>query len=1115
MNTSRNEIFQKLKPCCVELSQIALTWGRTQASSRDIVTSLESLQKALKPVARPGSAFDKNLADYVFFPLSHVFRPKQGIPERALELALQCLDLLLKSGWRHGLPTDLGRQILILLTLIIGQGSAAEKNGSSRRSEELQRVTYDCMCSLFASYDQSNHGDVLTDASVVPNVLDAVTLMLSGLTDGASNEIQLSAISALDSFQSCIRDKEVLASFMPGTVSSLTKVLRPTTSLRRSYKVLRACLGLLAKVLQALLADSQIQGVVQSNEALRESMDGRVILTSSWLKATASQVKLALATVVQLRHSSRADVRHALCELCLVVLEQCRSSLSESVSMMVETMIILSEESGDGGTKDIAGTLKHLAIMDPSILDSIKSSLHNWVVSLPRLMQSNDDRPKRRVISQISISVRLLSELGDTSDVVDDILAANLRDSISAAIRNSSQQPILSQGDETSEISSSLAASGRNDGRLSKFQPVLVGRPNQQETLQELQLLLKQLGSSEPSLGIAQDMLNHMRGASGDGLLATFWLSLTLVRNNLHGNDAVDDLINYGISPSDTSGQLLEELYAYSLSALSRPWSDSPEDWRVQALSLETIALQAQRSKEDFRPELVDVLYPVVHLIGSPILQLRTHAMTCLNILSQTCGYPDTSTLIISNVDYLVNAVALKLNTFDISPQAPQVLLMMIKLSGPSLIPYLDDLVGSVFAALDSFHGYPRLVELLFSVLGGIVEEGSRPDVLLAITSGKETIDHRKKPTTLRSIDDVLAMLDKRKQKRADEAHPSRDSSPTPDEQRGTFPRKPWKADSTNPTTTTTTTTTANDLLRSPSTSQAENDADNEEEADGEDDNKENPTDLTPTPTKTYTTIHSISRLTQHYLSHASPTLRLSLLRLLRTSLRPLSTDEDAFLPLVNDIWAPLALRLHDPEPFVVAAAADAVALMCRAAGDFMAGRVEAEWGGWKKAFGRWETESGVRAAAVQRRERTKKPTLTTTTTMTPLAIVGASAGAGGGGGGGGSSHKGRWSQAWRTWESFVGLFGSVVGYVRVGDGIREDVLEMMAPYLEMPEAREVKGFLEEWNEDAVWWEMMMMMKMMMSSRRGGKTEDEEMRLRVREVPRLDDGVKFTDFTTM
>ena len=212
----------------------------------------------------------------------------------------------------------------------------------------------------------------------------------------------------------------------------------------------------------------------------------------------------------------------------------------------------------------------------------------------------------------------------------------------------------------------------------------------------------------------------------------------------------------------DSIDPFLEETYAFALDVLSKPEYEEAFDWRLQALSIEVLALQASHQKIDFRPELVDALFPILERIGSTNSAMQHHALTCLNIVSSACEYSSPKDLIIDNIDYLVNAISLKLNTFDISPQSPRILAMMVKLCGESLIPYLDDLVESIFTILACFHGYPKLVESLFQVLNAVVEEGNK-GMEKAITDGKEKAEARPKPlpkhqiTT--SLDDLVAEI--------------------------------------------------------------------------------------------------------------------------------------------------------------------------------------------------------------------------------------------------------------------------------------------------------------------------------------------------------------------
>jgi hypothetical protein len=277
----------------------------------------------------------------------------------------------------------------------------------------------------------------------------------------------------------------------------------------------------------------------------------------------------------------------------------------------------------------------------------------------------------------------------------------------------------------------------------------------------------------------------------------------------------------------------------------------------------------------------------------------------------------------VDNVDYMVNAISLRLNTFDISPQAPQVLIMMIRLTGPSLLPYLDDVVGSIFAALDNFHGYPRLVEVLFSVLGEVVEEGSRSGQL-QLTSGTP-IDYRKTPSKSSTIDDIVKMVEKKRKSNVEEDTVAQ----------GSFPKTPWKD--------------ARTLLDEASAAAKKGETEESEEV-GE-------VEKIP-PTKIYSMVQSIARLGQHYLTSQSPVLRTRLLSLISTACNALRDNEDEFLPLVNDIWPVVIKRLYDNEAFVVITAAETVAEICRCAGDFLSTRIQVEWSDLIKMIRRVRTKT-------------------------------------------------------------------------------------------------------------------------------------------------------------
>ncbi|KAI9875309.1 MAG: hypothetical protein M1830_008644 [Pleopsidium flavum] len=992
MEATRNQAFQKLKPPCVELNQVALRFKTKSATSKDVLRALETLHRVLLDVSHDENALDEKLADYVFFPLSHIFRESQELPLRVLELALQCLRILLESAWRHKLSASLGIQLLILLSFIAGRSPTQVK--SKETSEELTLVVFECLHSLFNGLIRSVEGkQSLTEATNIPALGHTVTVLLDGVTDGISDQNQLAAVAALDALISCLGDREAIASFFPGMVSSLTKALQASTRSKRSRKFLEAGIDVLSKLIRMVISDGAVAELHEQSTAVGKRASSDIQrFGSSWAKATAAQVKLALANVVRLRNHDRAEIRQVLHRLCLTVLENCRESLSESTAMMVETLITLSAT--DQTQEDVHGVsgLNRLAFMDSSIVGIIKGSLHSWTLSLPRIMQSNDDSAKTRIIGQISTSIKVLSDLQSQTNTLDYDVATSLRDSVVAITHaHTSSKQRQTQPNGSLQL---LPADGQEASTT--FRPILVSQRGEQETLLALSSMVRQLSGSTNSLAMTRIMLDEARASTGKTLLANFWLALNFLRSMSATNHDMDLFLASDPPKSGSHENLLEELYSLSLTILSENNEEDVTDWRLQGLALEAVALQSSQLGQQFRPELVDALYPIVQLMGSPQADLRDHAITCLNMVSGSCGYPNTSDLIIDNVDYLVNSVALKLNTFDISPQAPQVLLMMIRLCGSSLLPYLDDLVGSVFAALDSFHGYPRLVELLFAVLGAIVAEGSK-SASPSITAGNQ-INHRKQPWRPRTVSDVARQLKEAKAKTTVTLDNDLSQAPDPDPQTDPLPSDS-PAEEPQPSTS-----------------------------------DESPA---ATPSKIYTLISSITLLTRHYLPHTSAPLRNQLLHLLTTAFPLLSHNETLFLPLINSLWPVLIKRLYDTEPFVCVAAAEAVAKVCECAGDFMASRIESEWDDIKSLF--WRVHGRIRAE---------------------------NKGKGKGRGRG----RGVYSTNYQMWDALVKMLVVIVGYVRIGDEMFDDVVEMVADCL--GSRREVREALEGVNPDAVWLEM-------------------------------------------
>jgi hypothetical protein len=902
-NTLTLTQYLQLKPACVELIQVIASLPQRPNAKKDIVQSLTKLLKALQQITANPESLDAKLAEFAFVPISHVLRSSRNVPVHALELSLQCISILLQTGWKGDLSPALAGQLLILFTFLANPSSA--ENGIPATSEELQAVAFKCMAELLVEVSRTPQGRAyLTETANIPNLGKSILVMLDSVTEVKSNAVRLQALAAVQASVSGIDDLDALASFLPRMVSSLTKLLTPSSTKRASFRVVECGLETMSLLLGRVLSDSETKSLPSQSAKNTGKNNDAVMRTTAWLSATVIQIKIALANMLKLRDHDKEEVRQALLQLCLRVIQDCRTSLSECISMVIETLVTLA---GRGEHNTIENDLKAILYSDEKLSELLRESLSGWVISLPRLMQSKDDPSRRQIIQQISVAFRLLNSEQTDLTRVDGLLAGNLRDGLSTILGDSRTLGPLVETATLTTIDTSLVLS---NVQSMTFQPLELPFKGQDNMVKEFKYLLQEISKSNSAFTVAQDLVSATEYGTQETQLASLWLSVNLLTEMRNYSAATDDFLNLGTS--NVQDELLDILYDSSMAKLTQTGRDTDLHWHFQALALEVLALQASRYRTDFRSELVETLYPILHLLGTPNQPLRNHAMTCLNILAETCGYLSASDLIISNVDYIINAVGLQLNYQDISPQAPQVLLMMMRLCGPSLLPYLDDLVGSMFSALERFHGYPKLVEALFSVLGGIAEEGVKAPQLMITPD--EPSQQQVNPTSMSDVISALISMESAAL-RKDEEHQAVIES---------FPCRPWKDPTKDPEGT--------DEPEAPHKNE-------------EDDQAVAAPDSPPPAPRTFDIILKISDLTQHYLTSSSPSLRASLLSLLYTTIPALARHENSLLPLINTLWPVLLPRIEDPEAYVVANALDIVALMCRYAGNFMKGRVESAWG--------------------------------------------------------------------------------------------------------------------------------------------------------------------------
>jgi len=865
---------------------------------------------------------DAKLAEYAFFPLAQqVFNEAKRLSPRCLEVAAECVTILVSHGYRQALLPELGKQLIILMSMLAGAGPNRQTEPAT---DELKIAAFRCIHAVITALDMSEKGSDVFEDQGTRNVVDQlVYVLLEAITESPSDQVQVSASEVLLQLITAIHSPVFLASLLPRTASSLTKALKPSTKARRTQKVLATNLKALRSILYKTLADQ-----VALNPS---SEDEKAALDSSWLKATAAQVKNALIQVSKLRNHDSAAVHRALEELCVMIIESCRTTLVDSLPVMLETLVILSSHPDN---LSAISTTRHLLIAYPETEEMLKASYVTWSRSLPRLMQAQDERPKQLALRKLTAALPLLTESNSSTSVIIEDMIPLLVSGISNMIQDTSSKTTELQVNGTSSLDDLVRARPAEDRRFEQF---VLSHESQRDTTAVLTEFVNILRQSPEQSKIAQRLVDSVAETEGATRLASFWLALQLLRNEGSNSShmSMDDFLVFATpqTSATSTSHLLAELHATTLPLLATVFPESPSEqftWQLQALAIETITLYASTFPSDtYRPSLMETLYPVLSFLASPNAILRSHAMTALNNLAHTCQYTSTTDLLISNVDYLVNSIAWKLNTYSLSPEAPQILRMMVHLCGTELMPYLDDLIQSIFAALDSYHGYPEWVETLFGALKAMVDVSVKQPQL-AITQGKEVPVHQKPATPISTKTDILNDLQARKRRKLDFDRPA-------DEPPSKAPHRPWT-----------------DALDGPSFPKPSEEADEELETTINDEDTGTLAPMKPSTeeedkklTKSHTLLLNIATSTIPHLSSPSPRVRHLLLDMLKDISPLLCRDEKSFLPLINAIWPVIVPRLfaeqdHDEETaYNIASAADTLAVLCESAGHFMASRVE------------------------------------------------------------------------------------------------------------------------------------------------------------------------------
>lgn len=128
--------------------------------------------------------------------------------------------------------------------------------------------------------------------------------------------------------------------------------------------------------------------------------------------------------------------------------------------------------------------------------------------------------------------------------------------------------------------------------------------------------------------------------------------------------------------------------------------------------------------QEDFLMDYLLTLFQALTYNDFPQIQLQAR-VTLSSVLTT---YYDNSmkSLIMDNLDYLINSISLQMSVAgSLTPMLPGILLIIVKICGIQLLEsnQLNDILTEMFVILDAYHGYNTIVESFFIVFESLIEQ--------------------------------------------------------------------------------------------------------------------------------------------------------------------------------------------------------------------------------------------------------------------------------------------------------------------------------------------------------------------------------------------------------
>jgi len=975
----------KLKASCVPL----LANSQLSPSSTPLVSRLLSeVITTLTEAARSDSGLAPNLVHYVFIPISTIIRrnTSSAIPDQVLEKLLIVLHILLEVWW-WTIDLQTWEQIYMLSgSIVIG---LSDKGKGRDRDDETREAAVQCLLRLLSgpSTEEGSDPDPRREtntARLASHVRSRQFFPIFGQT--LTSVMEASLTTTLPLQRACLQALRVMIgnyapvyfvpSVLPGVVSTMVKVALGVST-RKGWsngEIVAGALGVMEVLVVKTIGDDVClqEGAIRRVDDLEDLLELSTSAqapavggssedipyatkrTESWLRASSSQLHIAINSLSSLPSHPTPSALLALCNFSHSVLSATTLTLPQTQPLLLSFLLSLSSApftsvSGNASSH-LTDLLRPGTKMHHPLMQTLSSMTSDYLSSLPRLISIQSGAKVEHTAGLIeaicrlcsegrnpAISIRLqkltgpmggiekwgwvllsVLEFGEPEFSTADSSVAQILDVEYAGLADVPFPEVMLKNVTSRSTSNSLVrmlrALGQATGEGCVFAIewfIGVGRKSKRHyAIAALWCAARLLeGAGEVSLGSSSGGIVRKRNKRIEKLARSVAKTISeLWDESKEGetNQPSQETQSQALVDVVDENTLVE--HKVGLLTIRAPGASDPSQEKqnrctsqpylhavlsVQLLSISSGILQARSSSLFLR-----VLYPVLHSIVSTNTHLSSSALAGLKYITNSTSYASPANLLLANFDYALDAISRRLSRRWLDLDATEVLVLLVRLIGKDVVEKAGDVVEECFDRLDEYHGYQVLVEGLVEVLAEVVRVVGEDESSQVDRTNENPPPELKPPTDDQRFEEFFLWLEHRNDTAVSEE--GRDATDY-----GPVPQKAWGKEAGE-------------------TDQA-----------GE---APNPAGEDPAPTPTQALTKQIVSRSIYFLTHSSPLIRARILTLLRNSVPVLPAS--AVLPSIHQAWPFVLNRFSDKEGWVVSAAAGLVESLSVSVGSFMQRRV-------------------------------------------------------------------------------------------------------------------------------------------------------------------------------